>query len=54
MSQVVFARKIGVTQSAIAQIEAGKQNTTINTLHKIATALKCEAYELLKPTSGKP
>lgn len=36
MSQGILAKKIGTTQSNIARMEAGKQNFSIQTLHKIA------------------
>jgi len=36
MSQAVLAKKIGTKQSNIARMEAGDQNFSINTLHKIA------------------
>jgi len=42
MSQDVLARKIGSTQSAVARIEAGKQNLSLDTLSKIAEAFDCE------------
>jgi len=38
MSQQQLAEKIGTTQSNIARMEAGQQNFTTHTLHKIATA----------------
>ncbi|MDD4531377.1 MAG: helix-turn-helix transcriptional regulator [Candidatus Pacebacteria bacterium] len=38
MSQDVLAKKIGSTQSAVARIEAGKQNLSLGTLSKIAEA----------------
>ncbi len=36
MSQKSFADKIGTSQSAIARIESGNGNFTVNTLSKIA------------------
>lgn len=39
MSQVELAKRIGITQSNLARIEAGRQNFTTNTLQKIAKAL---------------
>jgi len=42
MSQAVLAKKIGTTQSNLARMEAGNQNFTMATLHKIAKALDCE------------
>ena len=42
ISQAKLAEKIGMEQSAIGRIEAGKQNLTIETLQKIAFALNKE------------
>lgn len=42
ISQNQLAKKIGTTQSAIARIETGNQNITIEMLQKIAVALKSE------------
>ena len=39
ISQAKLAEKIGMKQSAVGRIEAGKQNLTIETLQKIAFAL---------------
>ena len=36
MTQAELAKKLQTTQSAVARIENGKQNTTIQTLVKIA------------------
>lgn len=42
MSQSDLAKKIGTTQSNVARIEAGRQNFTINLLHKVAAALEAD------------
>ena len=42
ISQAKLAEKIGLKQSAIGRIEAGKQNLTIETLQKIAFAFNNE------------
>ncbi|MFA5169722.1 MAG: helix-turn-helix transcriptional regulator [Candidatus Paceibacterota bacterium] len=42
MSQVELAQKIGTTQSVVARMEAGKQNLSVDTLSKIASAFNCE------------
>jgi len=39
MSQADLARKLGTTQSNVARLEAGEQNFTTQTLHRIAWAL---------------
>ncbi len=38
ISQAKLAKEIGMKQSAVGRIEAGKQNLTIETLQKIAFA----------------
>ncbi len=40
ISQLALAKKIGTKQSNIARIESGQQNFSIDTLEKIADALK--------------
>ena len=42
ISQSKLAEKIGMKQSAVGRIEAGKQNLTIETLQKIAFAFNKE------------
>ena len=42
ISQAKLAEKIGLKQSAVGRIEAGKQNLTIETLQKIAFAFNKE------------
>lgn len=39
LTQAILARKAGMKQSALARIESGNLNTTIDTLNKIAVAL---------------
>lgn len=39
VSQVVFAKRIGTTQSNVARMEQGQQNFTIGLLTKVAKAL---------------
>ncbi|MCK4554156.1 helix-turn-helix transcriptional regulator [Candidatus Parcubacteria bacterium] len=41
LSQKALAKKIGTTQSAIARIETGEQNFTLDMLQKIASAFRC-------------
>lgn len=48
ITQAQLAELIDVHEKYISRIETGKQNVTINTLHKIAEALKIEMYKLLK------
>ncbi|MEK7173065.1 MAG: helix-turn-helix domain-containing protein [Patescibacteria group bacterium] len=42
LSQEELAKKLNTTQSVVARIEAGKQNFTLETLQKIASAFKHE------------
>ncbi|NCO25090.1 MAG: transcriptional regulator [Candidatus Nealsonbacteria bacterium CG18_big_fil_WC_8_21_14_2_50_37_10] len=42
LSQTELAKKIGTKQCNVARMEAGQQNFTIDTLQKIASALKKE------------
>lgn len=49
MTQEQLAQRIGTTQSAVARIEAGKANVTIETLERIAEALECSLSFSLKP-----
>ncbi|TEB04784.1 HTH-type transcriptional regulator Xre [Pelotomaculum schinkii] len=46
-SQTELARKAGIPQSAISEIEAGKRIPRTDTLQKLATALGVSVAELL-------
>ena len=46
LTQLELARKIGVSESYICQIENGKM-VSIRKLEKIAKALECQAKDLL-------
>jgi DNA-binding XRE family transcriptional regulator len=46
MTQVELATASGLSQGAIAQIEAGKRNPTVETARKIANALNCDIDDL--------
>ncbi len=48
MSQGVFAKRIGTTQSNVARMEQGNQNFTIQLLTKVATALNRDLVVTLK------
>lgn len=39
ISQAELARRLGVTQAAVARWESGRRRAKIDTLHRIATAL---------------
>jgi transcriptional regulator with XRE-family HTH domain len=47
LPQYVLARRSGVTQPFISQIEAGLKNPTYLTLRKLALALGCEPAQLV-------
>jgi DNA-binding XRE family transcriptional regulator len=46
MTQVELATASGLSQGAIAQIETGKRNPTVETARKIANALNCDIDDL--------
>jgi DNA-binding transcriptional regulator YiaG len=48
MSQAVFAKKLGTTQSNIARLETGNQNFTVQFLGRIADVLGAELKIALK------
>lgn len=48
LSQLVFAQRIGTTQSNVARMEQGQQNFTIGLLTKVARALHKELEVTLK------
>lgn len=41
LSQQDLAERLGTTQSAIARLEAGRQEPTVGTLRRLAAALDC-------------
>jgi transcriptional regulator with XRE-family HTH domain len=49
LPQYVLARRSGVTQPFISQIEAGLKNPTYLTLRKLALALGCKPKDLYGP-----
>jgi DNA-binding XRE family transcriptional regulator len=46
MTQAELATVSGLSQGAIAQIETGKRNPTVETARKIANALNCDIDDL--------
>jgi len=46
MTQVELATASGLSQGAIAQIETGKRNPTVETARKFANALNCDIDNL--------
>ena len=51
MSQSELARRAGISQSLLSDIESGKVNPTIKTLTKLAKALKVPITALLDETA---
>ena len=52
-SQAQLAKKAGVLQSTISDIENGKRNPRIDTLQKLANALDVSLNELLEDNKTK-
>jgi len=48
ISQLELAVKCGFERSNMSRIEAGRNNLTVATLHKIAIVLEVPLYELVK------
>ena len=51
ISQIQLAKLIGTQQPAVSRFERGEGNTTIETLHKIASALSMDLDITLKERS---
>ena len=49
MSQVQFARRIGVSKSSLNRMEIADQNVTLRTLEHLCKVLKCDIGELFEP-----
>ncbi len=50
LSQQALADQLGTTQSAVARLEAGRQDPTIATLCRLADVLGCEFVLHVRPT----
>ncbi len=53
LTQEAFSEKSGMTQGYISDVENGRRNPTVMTLHQIAEALDVHASELLRPAAVK-
>jgi len=54
MSQADVAKASGTSQSAIARIESGEENITLETLERIVTALDGWFFVLIPPRESAP
>ncbi|HEY9757604.1 MAG TPA: helix-turn-helix transcriptional regulator [Oculatellaceae cyanobacterium] len=53
MTQQELADLSGVNRTYISDIERGRRNITLTTMKRLASALKIEAFELLKSADRK-
>lgn len=51
LTQERFAELSGLSQQYISDLERGRRNPTVVTLHEIATALDVQPVDLLSPNS---
>jgi len=47
LTQDELAKRMGVSQPYVAQLETQGANPSVKTLHKVAKALKCNIWELI-------
>lgn len=47
-TQEAFARRLGISQATLSQVERAGQNITISTLNKIVRALKIDPCDLFR------
>jgi transcriptional regulator with XRE-family HTH domain len=52
LSQEEFAERADVHRTYISQLERGIKSPSVRVLVKIAAALKCEAWEILREAGG--
>ena len=52
ISQKELARRVGVSQAHISDIERNKRRASISVLLKIMEALKCEPADIMKEMEG--
>jgi DNA-binding XRE family transcriptional regulator len=51
LTQAQLARRLGVSQPAVAKIESGSENLTLRTLLRVVTALGGELTITIRPTA---
>lgn len=49
ISQKDLAKRAGLSQSTVAQLESGLKSPSLSTMEKIAKELQLETYQLLVP-----
>lgn len=54
MTQAEVATRMGTKQSAVARMEAGSGNVTIESIRKYAEATGCNLMLMLQPTKTEP
>ena len=50
LSQEALGQAAGLDRTYVSQVEAGRRNVTLITIHKLATALGVEPRDLLRAT----
>jgi transcriptional regulator with XRE-family HTH domain len=53
LTQAVVAERVGIHPSYLGSIERGKRNVPLDTLCRLAWALRVEPHELLRPLPAK-
>lgn len=51
MTQVAFAKAVGLSRTSITNIESGRQPVSLHTLYSMADILGVEVSDLLPPSS---
>jgi transcriptional regulator with XRE-family HTH domain len=53
LTQEALAERVGIHPSYLGSIERGRRNVPLDTLCRIAWALRMDPHELLRPIAGK-